>query len=120
MSSGMVAELKAGVQLTQERLKQLENGATADGFGPQIAAAEGAVKAIEAGHAESIKANSLQANSVPAAELQREVAEIAVAKARLAALKAIGREPAAVQMQWEIGQLQDQVRALWARPLIED
>ena len=56
VSSGMVAELKAGVQLTQERLKQLENGATADGFGPQIAAGEDAVKAIEAGHAESIKA----------------------------------------------------------------
>ena len=41
-------------------------------------------------------------------------------RARVAALKAIGREPAGVQVRWEIGQLQDQVRALWARPLIED
>ena len=85
-----------------------------------VFAGEDAVKALEADHAESIKANSLQANSVPATELQREVAEIAVAEARLAAIKGIGREPASVQMQWEIGQLQDQIRALWARPLIED
>jgi hypothetical protein len=120
VSNGMVAELKAGVQLTQERLKLIESGASGDSFAPQIAAGEDAVKALEADHAESIKANSLQANSVPAAELKREAAEIAVAKARLAAIKAISREPAGVQMQWEIGQLQDQVRALWARPLIED
>jgi hypothetical protein len=120
VSNGMLAELKAGVQFTQERLKLIESGASGDSFAPQIAAAEDTVKALETDHAESVKANNLQANSVPAAELQREAAEIVVAKTRLAALKAIGREPAATQMQWQIGQLQDQVRALWARPLIED
>ena len=116
----MLAELQAGVQLTEGRLRQIESDAPGDPFAPQIAAAEDAVRALEMDHAESVKANGLQANSVPAPELRREEAEIVVAKARVAALKAIGREPAGVQVQWEIGQLQDQVRALWARPLIED
>jgi len=120
VSNGMLAELQAGVQLTQERLRQIENDPPGDSFAPQIAAAEDAVRALEADHAESLKANGLQANAVPAPELRREEAEITVAKARLAALKVIGREPAGVQVQWEIGQLQDQIRALWARPLIED
>jgi hypothetical protein len=120
VSSGMLAELQGGVQLTQERLRQIDSDAAGNAYAPQIAAAEDAVRALETNHAESIKANGIQANAVPATELRREEAEIAVAKARVAALKAIGREPAGVQVQWEIGQLQDQVRALWARPLIED
>jgi hypothetical protein len=120
VSSGMLAELQAGVQLTQERLRQIESDAPGDAFAPQIAAAEDALRALVADHAESIKANGIQANAVPVTELRREEAEIIVAKARLDALKVIGREPAGVQVQWEIGQLQDQIRALWARPLIED
>jgi hypothetical protein len=43
-----------------------------------------------------------------------------VAKARLASLKALAQQPPEIRMQWEISQLQDQIRALWARPLIED
>jgi hypothetical protein len=52
--------------------------------------------------------------------LLREQAEIAVAKARLAMLKSLHEQPVEVRLQCEITQLQDQVRALWNRPLIED
>jgi hypothetical protein len=52
--------------------------------------------------------------------LRREQAAIVVAKARLAALKVLDQQPPEVRIQWELGQIQDQIRALWARPLIED
>jgi hypothetical protein len=120
VSDGTLAELSAGVQLTQLRLRQLESGATGDLYAPQIAAAEDAIRGREADYAESVKANSIQAGAVPDVELRREYAEIAVAKARLASLKALAQQPPEVRMQWEISQLQDQIRALWARPLIQD
>jgi hypothetical protein len=120
VSDGTLDELTAGVQLTQGQLRQLESGATDNTYAAQIAAAEEAVRGLEAEHAASVKANSIQAGSVTDAELRREAAEVAVAKARLASLKDLAQQPAEVRMQWEISQLQDQVRALWARPLIED
>jgi len=55
VSSGMLAELQAGVQLTQARLKQLGTSAPGDAFAPQVAAAEDAVRALEMVHAESLK-----------------------------------------------------------------
>jgi hypothetical protein len=120
VSDGTLDELTAGVQLAQDRLKQLESGRSGDPYAGQIAAAEGALRALEADHDESLKANKIQAGSVADPELRREVAEIAVAKARLAALKVVSQQPPEVRIQWQIGQLQDQIRALWARPLIED
>jgi hypothetical protein len=120
VSDGTLDELMAGVKLTQDRLRQLESGAKSDSYAPQIAAAEEAVRGLEADLAASVKANSIQAGSVTDAEVRREEAEVAVAKARLAQLKALAQQPPDVRVRWEIGQLQDQVRALWARPLIED
>jgi hypothetical protein len=120
VSAGMLAELAAGVQLTRDHLRQLNSNDNANPFGPQIAAATDTVEALETIHAESLKANELQAGTVSDAEIRREQAEINVAKARLAALKALPQQPPEVRIQWQIGQLQDQVRALWARPLIED
>jgi hypothetical protein len=108
------------VKLTKDRLQQLQSGSTTDPYGPQIAAAEDDLRGQEADYAEAIKANKIQAGVVSNTELQREQAEIAVAKARLAALKVLSKQSPEVRMQWEICQLQDQVRALWARPLIED
>ena len=120
VSAGMLAELAAGVQLTQDRLRQIKSNDNTQPFGPQIAAATDTLKALETIHAESLKANELQAGAVSDAEIRREQAEINVAKARLAALKALPQQRPEVRIQWQIGQLQDQVRALWARPLIED
>jgi len=115
-----LVELQAGVQLTQEQLKRFDNNGNAPMFGPQIAAATDAVKALEDDYNEAVKANSVSAGAVSQPELNRQKAEIAVAKARLASLKALGQQPPEVRIQWQISQLQDQVRALWARPLIED
>jgi hypothetical protein len=120
VSDGTVDELEAGVRLTEQRLRRLESGAVGDPYAPQVAAAEEAVRGLEADYTESQKANSIATGSVPEAELKRQQAEVAVAKARLAALKALGQQPADVQLKWELSQLQDQIRALWARPLIED
>ena len=120
VSDEAVAQLAAGVKLTKDRLQQLQSGSTSDPYGPQIAAAEDDLRGQEADYAEAIKANKLQAGVVSDTELQREQAEIAVAKAQLAALKVLSKQSPEVRMQWEICQLQDQVRALWARPLIED
>jgi hypothetical protein len=119
VSQAMLGELEAGVQVAQERLKQLD-GNRAEPYAPQIKAAEDAVSGLEADHTESLKANQLQAGAVPDIELRREQAEIAVAKARLAALKSLAQQPPDVQIRWQIDQLQDDIRALWARPLIED
>ena len=113
-------ELQAGVQLTQDRLKQLDSNGNAATFGPQIIAASDEVKALEDDYSEATKANSASPGAVPGPELTRQKAEIAVAKARLAALKALAQQPPEVRIQWQISQLQDEVRALWARPLIED
>jgi hypothetical protein len=81
---------------------------------------EGMVQACETNYAESIKANQLQTGAVPDVELRREKAEIAVAKARLAALRVLSQQPPQVRVEWRIRMLQDDIRALWARPLIED
>jgi len=119
ISQGTMAELQAGVKVAQERLKLLSDG-NADAYAPQISAAESTVKTLEAEHAESIKANKIDSGAVTNAELRREAAEIAVAKARLAALKVLSKQPPEVRLQWELSQLRDQIVALWARPLIEN
>ncbi len=75
---------------------------------------------IEANHAESLKANQLQPGAVPDVELRNEQAEIDMARARLAALQSLPQQPPQVRVDWEIRMLQDGIRALWARPLIEN
>ena len=120
VSDTTLEELEGGVQLTQDRLTQLDsNGSTAT-FGPPIIAASDEVKALEDDYNEAVKANEASPGAVPGPELARAKAEIAVAKARLASLKALAQQPPEVRIQWQISQLQDEVRALWARPLIED
>jgi hypothetical protein len=120
VSREMIGELKAGVQLAQGRIKQLDSAARENPYAPQIQAAEDAMAAMQNNFDEANKANKIQAGTVTDVQLRREQAAIDVAKARLAALKALNQQPPEVRIQWEIGQLQDQIRALWARPLIED
>jgi hypothetical protein len=120
VSSEMIRELKAGVQLAQGRIKLLDSAARENPYGPQIRATEDTLAAMQSNFDEANKANKIQADSVPEVQLRRAQASIDVAKARLAALKALDQQPPEVRIQWEIGQLQDQIRALWARPLIED
>ncbi len=113
-------ELRTGVQIARDQVKQLAVNKTANSLSPRITAIEGRIQALETNHAESIKANQLQAGSVSEVELHREEAEINVAKARLAALRALPQQSPQVRVEWEIRMLQDDIRALWARPLIED
>lgn len=120
VSRGTIAELKAGVQLAQDSLKQLDAKGHDNPYGPQIKAAQDVVSLLEGNYSEATKANKISAGSVPDVELNREKAAITVAKARLAALKVLDQQPPEVRIQWELGQLQDQIRALWARPLIEN
>jgi hypothetical protein len=112
--------LQASVKLAEQKLAQLGNANPANPFAPQVAVAESNLSGLEAQHKASLEANRLAAGSVSDLELRREAAEIAVAKARLAALQSLAQQPPEVRMQWQIDQLQDQIRALWARPLIED
>ncbi len=111
--------LQAGVKLTSEQLEQLHKGVT-DPFAPQIAAAADVIKALESDHNQSLQANKLQPGSVAEPQLRLEQAQIAVAKARLAALQLLPQQPIEARLEWEICQLQDDIRALWARPLITD
>ncbi len=120
VSQAMIGELTAGVQLAQGRLKQIESGGKENPYAPQIKSAEDVVSTLKTNYAEAVKANKLQAGAVPDVELRREKAEIAVAEARLAAVKALDQQPPEVRIEWELGQLHDQIRALWARPLIEN
>jgi hypothetical protein len=119
-SREMMDELQSGVQVTQDRLKQLAVNQSSKSSSPEIAAIEGVIKALETNHAESVKANRLQAGAVKDVELRREQAEINVAKARLATLQALPQQSPEVRIEWEIRMLQDDIRALWARPIIED
>ncbi len=112
--------LQAAVKLTSDQLQQLRLHSTADSYAPQIAAAGALVKALESDHNESLRANKLQPGSVVEPQLRREQAEIAVAKARLAALQSLPQQPLEARLEWEIGQLQEDVRSLWARPLVND
>ena len=120
VSREMIRELKAGVQLAEGQIKLLDSAARENPYGPQIQAAKDAVAAMQNNFDEANKANKIQAGTVADVQLRREQAAIDVAKARLAALTALDQQPPEVRIQWEIGQLQDQIRALWARPLIED
>lgn len=120
ISKQTMDELQSGVQISQDRLKQIAVNQNANSYSPRIAAVEGVIQALETNYAESVKANQLQADAVSDVELRREQAEINVAKARLAALKALPQQTPQVRIEWEIRMLQDDIRALWARPLIED
>ena len=119
-SREMMDELQSGVQVAQDRLKQLVVNQSSNSHSPQIAAIEGLIRALETNYTESVKANQLQPGAVKDVELRREQAEINVAKARLAAPQALSQQPPEVRIQWEIRMLQDDIRALWARPLVED
>jgi hypothetical protein len=120
ISKQTMDDLQSGVLTSRDWLKQLAVNQNRNKYTPQIEAIEGVIQALEANHSESLKANELQAGAVPDVELRRETAEIAVAKARLAALRALPQQLPEVRIQWEIRMLQDDIRALWARPLIED
>ena len=112
--------LKVGVGLAQDQAKQLAVNKKADSFSPQIAAAEALLRGLQENEHLALRANKLQPGAVPDGELRRQHGEIEVAKARLAALKALASQPAAIRSEWQIRMLQDDIRALWARPLIED
>ena len=120
ISKQTMDDLQTGVQVSRDQLKQIAVNQNANTLSPRIAAAEGIIQALETNHAESLKANQLQAGAVAEVELRREQAEINVAKARLAALQALPQQSPQVRVEWEIRMLQDDIRALWARPLIED
>jgi hypothetical protein len=112
--------LNSAVHIARDQAKQIAVNQTANSISPELAAMEGMVQACETNYAESIKANQLQTGAVPDVELRREKAEIAVAKARLAALRVLSQQPPQVRVEWRIRMLQDDIRALWARPLIQD
>jgi predicted outer membrane protein len=120
VSKQTMNELQSGVQVARDRAKQLAVNQNANSFSPQITAVEGAIQTLEADYDEAIKANQLQAGAVPDVELRREQAEINVAKVRLAALKMLPQQSPQARVEWEIRMLQDDIHALWARPLIED
>jgi hypothetical protein len=113
-------ELHSAVQVARDWIKQLAVNQNPNRYSPQVAAMEGVIRSLEANHAESINANQLQDGAVSTATLRNEQAEIDVAKARLAALRALAQQPPEVRIEWEIRMLQDDIRALWARPLIQD
>jgi hypothetical protein len=112
--------LKTGVQLAQDQAKQLAVNKKADSLSPQIAAAEALLLGLQENEAKSLQANKIQPGVVPDVELKRQHGEIEVAKARLAALKLLASQPPEVRIEWQIRMLQDDIRSLWARPLIED
>ena len=120
ISKQTMDDLQSGVQFSQDQLKQIVVNQNANTLSPQIAAAEGTLRALETNYSESLKANQQEAGAVADVELRRVQAEISVAKARLAALRALPQQTPQVRIEWEIRMLQDDIRALWARPLIED
>jgi len=120
VSAETIDSLEAGVQLAQAQVKQLNSGDAANTYAAQIMAAEQELLGLKKDYNDSLAANKQQAGAVSDSVLRRQQAEVAVAKARLAAYRALAKQPAEVRIQWQIGQLQDQIRALWARPLIED
>jgi hypothetical protein len=120
VSDDAIGDLRVGVELAKEELAAISRGATTNPLAPQIAAAELTLRGLEAQRKRLQEANKLTAGAVSDLDLRLAAAQTAVAKAQLAALKALADQPAEVRMQWQIKQLQDEVRALWARPLIED
>ena len=120
VSKATMDSLHAGVQLAEGRVQQLKLGNAGNPYAPLIAAAEARVAGAELEHQQSLQANSADPSAIPEVMLRREQAEIAVAQARLAMLKQLHAQPVEVRLQWEIRELQDDVRALWNRPLIED
>jgi hypothetical protein len=112
--------LQSAVDGARARVEQLQKPGTAKPISLEIAAAERDVKACQTDYNKSLEANKLVAGAVPELQVELQAAELGVAKARLAAARALQNQPADVRMQWQINQLQDQIRALWARPLIED
>ncbi len=119
-SQDMIQSLKADVKLAHDQLLQLQGRGDSKPYGPQIVAAMDRISALVENHKQSLQANQLQAGSVPDPVLRRQQAQIDLAKARLAALQSLAEQPLPVRLEWQIRQLQDDVQALWARPLIQD
>jgi hypothetical protein len=120
ISKQTMDDLQSGVQVAGDQLKQILVNHNANALSPRITANQGIIQALDANYAESLKANQSQPGAVPEVELRREQAEISVAKARLAALQSLSQQSPQVRIEWEIRMLQDDIRDLWARPLIED
>ncbi|HVT29757.1 MAG TPA: hypothetical protein VHE81_17195 [Lacipirellulaceae bacterium] len=119
-SPDMIKSLQANVKVAHDRLQQLQGKGGNNSFGPQIVATMDRIQTLTENHQQSLQANQLQAGAVPDTVLRRQQAEIDVAKARLAALQVLSDQPLPVRLEWQIHQLQDDVAALWARPLLQD
>jgi hypothetical protein len=119
-SVGAIQMLKTDAKFSRDRLTQLEGKGGSNPFAPQIIAATDQIKALTDNYNGSLQANNLQPGSVSAQQLRRQQAEINVAKARLAAFQSLSEQPLPVRLEWQIRQLQNDIHALWARPLIQD
>ncbi len=115
-----LSDLEANVEFAQDRLAQLKSNRNTTFMTAAIAAAELDLKGTQNDYNKSLEANKIAAGAVPDLQVQLEAAELAAAKARLAVVRALGQQPAEVRVQWQIAQLQDEIRALRARPLIEN
>jgi hypothetical protein len=120
VSKDTLNSLQAGVELARAQVAESNNGASRDPYAPQIAAAKIRLNGLETDYKAGLESNKLAPGSVTELEMRREAAEVAVARSRLAALQSLASQPPEVRMQWQIDRLQDEVRALWARPLIQD
>lgn len=120
VSKATIDSLRAGVAIAQDRLKNLQGTGDENPYSEMILEAEARLRGAEEAYQESLQANGIDASAVPEVKLRKQQAEIEVAQARLAMLKSLDAQPADVRLHWEIRQLQDEIRALWNRPLIED
>src|SRR5262245_48427103 len=65
ISKQTMEDLQSGVQVAGDQLKQIVVNNNANAMSPRITAERGNVQALETNYAESLKANQLQAGTVP-------------------------------------------------------
>jgi hypothetical protein len=117
-----IAILESQVELAKLQLDQITNGKPGDVLDFQLAAAAAELKARETNYQKLVRIREFAASSaaVTGADLKLAAAQIAVARSRVGILKALAAQPAEVRIQWQIADMQNQIRSLWTRPQIED
>jgi hypothetical protein len=117
-----IAILEAQAELAKQQLDQVTNGKPVDILEFQISEAAAELQARDTNYQKLTRIREFAATSaaVSASDLKIAAAQTAVARSRVAILKALASQPAEVRMQWQIADLQNQISSLWARPQIED
>lgn len=110
--SAVVRGLENDVSMAKARLSAMKDGSTTDTESPYMQAAKDALAFAEDNLQQANKVNARVPNAISKAEVERRLADVNLAKARVQVAGLLNKATPAEMTQWELLQLQEDMHDL--------